>query len=346
VTSALFLAGVRTLDRVRGGGWLDCPTCGEHAAQDVVDEMRFLALLGYRFTPVARRRVLVCRRCGFRRAATAEELGGLHTGGRRIQRAWLVPIGLLPFLVVGLTTLVLVSRHPPRIEDILTFGPDTAQPVAPVSLRRPLSWNASPNSDATPPDYTVTDPTQRMAIRLRRITDSTTVAGLITQHLTDDNGINDLGVPDTPPEATRTKVAGEDTLTLHFDYTSTGEDARTTLYAFFHDGVGYTLTYVAKGKSQFGILDQVADTVNGSLVFTAGETPAPCPSPSPSSSPSSSSSSSSSPSTSASPGSASSSSAASPQPPLPSFATSPQPCAGGVATASPAPSTTGSPSPR
>jgi len=325
VTSRVLIAGVHTVDRVRGGGWLDCPNCGEHASQDVVDEMRFLALLGYRFTPVRRRRVLVCRRCNFRRAATPEELARLSTGGRRIQRAWLVPMGLLPFVLVGVAALFLALRHPPSIEDVLAFAKDTTQPVAPATLRRPLTWNASPNTDDVPPDYTVTDPTQRMVIRLRRITDSSTIAELIANHLTDDNGINDLGVPTAPPPASQTRIAGENALWVRFDYTSTGEDAETTLYAFFHDGIGYTLSYIAKGKPQFTTVDQVAEKVNASLSFTGSETPAPCPSASPAASPS-----------------------PSPQAtgqPLPSFATSPQPCAGTRATPPPAPTPAASPTP-
>ena len=60
----MFIAGIRKFDRVRGDGWLDCPNCHEHAAQDVVDEMRFAALSFYRFSPSARGRLRRCRRCG------------------------------------------------------------------------------------------------------------------------------------------------------------------------------------------------------------------------------------------------------------------------------------------
>ncbi|MGH7750124.1 MAG: hypothetical protein ACREQ5_35960, partial [Candidatus Dormibacteria bacterium] len=298
----MFVAGLRHIDRVRGAGWLDCPNCGEHASQDVVDDMRFLGLLGYRLTPVGRRRVLVCRRCGFRRAATEAELTQLNTSGRSLERAWLLPIGLLPFAAAAAATIFLLGRHPATIEDTLTFTHDTAQPVAPMSLRRPLSWNATPETDATPPAYIVSDPTERMVISLRRITDSDSLAQLLAQHYMDDNGINDLGVPPSPPGATTVEIAGSTALMIHFSYTSTGEPAQITLYALFHDGIGYTLTYVAKGTAQFSILDQVAGTVNASLSFTATETPAPCPSPTPG------------------PG-------ATPEPGLPGFATSPQPCA-------------------
>ncbi|GAC1570362.1 MAG: hypothetical protein NVS3B18_02440 [Candidatus Dormibacteria bacterium] len=85
--AAPFVAGVRHLDRLRGTGWLDCPNCHEHAAQDVVDDMGFAALTFYRFSPVSRTRYLVCRRCNFRRKATAEELGRLDTAGQPIRRA-------------------------------------------------------------------------------------------------------------------------------------------------------------------------------------------------------------------------------------------------------------------
>ena len=341
----MFVAGIRSIDRVRGGGWLDCPNCHEHASQDVVDEMRFLALLGYRFTPFARRRVLVCRRCGFRRPAEAE-MPVLNTGGRRLQRAWLVPVGLLPFAVLAAGTLFVVNRHPPSIEDVLSFTRDTAEPVAPVSLRRPLSWNASPQTDSPPPSYTVSDPTQRMVITLRRITDSDSLAQLLANHYMDDNGINDSGVPTSTPATTTVKIAGTTGLTLHFTYTSTGEPAQTALYAFFHDGIGYTLSYVARGQAQFDTLRAVSDTMNASLSFTGTETPAPCPSPSPSPSASPSPSTGASPSPGAKPSSSPSPSLAvgvTPSPTFPAFATSPQPCAGGQATAIPSPSGTPKP---
>src|SRR5205807_1935554 len=102
-----------------------------------------------------------------------------------------------------------------------------------------------------------------------------------------------------------------------------------TLYAFFHDGIGYTLTYVAKGTAQFSTLDQVADTVDRSLSFTGTETPAPCPSPSPSSSPSAAAT--------ATPG-------ATPSATFPGFATSPQPCVGAVGAETPPSSPSASPS--
>jgi hypothetical protein len=277
----VFVAGLRRIDRIRGAGWLDCPSCHEHASQDVVDEMRFLGLLGYRFTPVGRRRMLVCRNCGFRRRATADELGGLRTGGRRIQRAWLLPIGLLPFAAALAITLVVSAHKPASIEDTLTFTRDSAEPVAPISLRRPLSWNASPEADTSPPEYTVSDPTERMVVSLRRVTDSGTLAGLLATHYMDDNGINDSGVPQTPPPAKTVTIAGESALMIRFTYTTTGEPAQITFYCFLHDGVGYTLSYVAKGTPQFDTLDQVADTMNRSLMFTATETPPPSPSPSP-----------------------------------------------------------------
>jgi hypothetical protein len=316
----VFVAGLRSIDRVRGGGWLDCPNCHEHAAQDVVDEMRFLGLLSYRLTPVGRRRVLVCRRCQFRRPATPAELGRLSTGGGRLQRAWLVPIGLLPLLAVGAVALVLATRHPASIEDTLTFTSDSAQPVAPISLRRPLPWNAAANADSTPPEYTISDPTQRMVITLRRVTDTGSLAQLLTQHYVDDNGINDNGVPESLPATTTVTIAGGPALRVRFAYTSTGEPAQTTFLGFFHDGIGYTLTYVAKGTAQFTTLEQVADTVDSSIRFTGTETPPPCPSASPSPSPS--------PAATATPG-------GSPSPTLPAVAGSPEPCTGPAGTETP-----------
>jgi hypothetical protein len=326
---SVLVAGVSTTDRVRGSGWLDCPACGEHTAQDVVDEMRFASFLGYRLTPVGRRRLLVCRRCGYRREASASELASLRTGGRSIRRAWMLPVGLLPLLIAGILALVLVTRHTPSIEDVIAFTNDTAQPVAPISLRRPLTWNASPNTDATPPAYTVTDPTQTMIITLRRITDSTTLVQLIARHYADDTGINSTGVPTSPPAATPVRLAGENGLRVRFTDTALGANAQTTVYAVFHDGIGYTLSYVADGSNAISTLDQVADTVNRSLRFVAAETPAPCPSAAASPPPS------------PEVGTPTPSGSSPPTLPLPSFATSPQPCAvagpAGTATGAAAP---------
>src|SRR5207244_13579332 len=120
---------------------------------EVGNVTRFVALHGYGWSPLARRQVLVCRRCGFRRLAEAE-MPDINTGGRRLLRAWLVPVVLLPFAVLAAGTLFVVNRHPPSIEDVLSFTRDTAEPAAPVSLRRPLSWNASPQPDSPPPSYT------------------------------------------------------------------------------------------------------------------------------------------------------------------------------------------------
>src|ERR1035437_9397287 len=89
----LFIVGLKRLERARGSGWLDCPNCHEHALQDVVDTMRFASIAFYRLGPVERTRFLICRRCGYRREASAAELGSLETMGRPLRRAWLVPIG-------------------------------------------------------------------------------------------------------------------------------------------------------------------------------------------------------------------------------------------------------------
>ena len=336
----MFVAGIRTIDRVRGGGWLDCPNCHEHASQDVVDGMRFVAVVGYRLTPVGRRRVLVCRRCGFRRQATEAELSTLSTGGHRLQRAWMLPIGVLPVVAAALLLLAVLGRHAPSIEDVLTFSNDTAQPVAPLSLRRPLSWNAVPETDSSPPSYVVSDPTDQMVFTLRRVTDSATLNDLLANHYMDDNGINDTGVPQTPPTPSVVNIAGETALMIRFTYETTGQSAQITFYGFFHDGIGYTLDYVAKGSAQFQTLNEVGDTVNRSLRFTATETPAPCPSPSPSPEASSTGV----PGTGATPRASSSSSSSSTSSSgsggtstLPPAASSPQPCVGGAATPSPTP---------
>src|SRR5438105_10398023 len=165
----MFFAGIRSSDRVRGTGWLDCPNCHEHASQDVVDEMSFLALLSYRFTPIRRRRMLVCRKCGYRRLATPEEMQRLETRGERVGRAWLVPFGVVPFVAVALIVLLIGSGSSSALAQKLAFRTQSAQPVAPIQFQGPAAWNYNPDDTSDPPKYTVVDPGQRTEFIFHRI---------------------------------------------------------------------------------------------------------------------------------------------------------------------------------
>ena len=153
----MFIAGIRKFDRVRGDGWLDCPNCHEHAAQDVVDEMRFAALSFYRFTPIARSRVLRCRRCGYRRAATPEELSHLSTSGKRVARAWLAPVGLVPFLAVLIAVGAISLRSSSAASTGITYVTVSGAPVLPITLSIPAGYNHSviaPENELSPGLYT------------------------------------------------------------------------------------------------------------------------------------------------------------------------------------------------
>ena len=271
-------------DRVRGTGWLDCPNCHEHASQDVDDEMRFAALLTYRLTPITRRRVLVCRRCGYRRPATDDELRRLETGGQPIRRAWLVPIGLLPIAAVLLLTLV-VSNHSTAAQTSETFHTVTARPVSDVAFELPVEWNHETDVDSSPDVYTYTasDAGGRFQMRIRRFNISITMTDLI-HHYRDDTGINSGGLPTAVPATSSTKIAGQDAQKLSFDYTETGDPTEILMYAFLHNGVGYTVTFRAAGKDTIASYREIADHIVSTLNFAKSETPPP-PTPGPSPSP-------------------------------------------------------------
>ncbi|MFN2450987.1 MAG: hypothetical protein ABR541_01385, partial [Candidatus Dormibacteria bacterium] len=188
--AAPFIAGVRHLDRLRGTGWLDCPSCHEHAAQDVVDDMGFAALTFYRFTPVSRVRFLVCRRCGFRRRATAEELGRLDTAGQPIRRAWLVPFGALALVIlVGGILTIGGAGSDALAKANLTFVKASADAVGPFEFVRPTSWTVDPATDPESP-YTITDPGSGARYVLRRVTDGTDLQDIINKHFADESGLN------------------------------------------------------------------------------------------------------------------------------------------------------------
>src|SRR5205807_341922 len=109
---------------------------------------------------------------------------------------------------------------------------------------------------------------------LRRLSDpSPTLNDIVVNHFADEQGINSLGFPTEPPCAKATAVAGQkaDLVTIHF--TNTGIDSEQRLYAFIHDGVGYTLTFVASGADSITRIKDVESEVLKGFKFTAAETP-------------------------------------------------------------------------
>jgi hypothetical protein len=294
----MLIAGLRHLDRVRGTGWLDCPNCHEHAAQDVIDDMTFVEALGYRFSPVGRKRLLLCRRCGHRRPATAEEMQHLETGGGRIHRAVMAPLGVLGVaffgLIVALIYLVSKSEANALANQHIEFVKQNAQ-VFPATFEGPSSWNYDPEKDVEPFYIKVSDSGGRMYFVIKRVIDSRSLEDILKNHFDDEVGIRTQGFPEKPPDAKKTTVAGFNAITVRIHYTEGAENDEQNIFCFAHNGVGYVVTYVALGDEAITTMRDVADKVNGSIQFTATETPPPLPSESPSPSASGSPSASSSP---------------------------------------------------
>jgi hypothetical protein len=294
----LFIAGLRHRDRTRGTGWLDCPNCHEHAAQDVIDDMTFLQAFGYRFAPVARRRLLICRRCGYRRPATGEEMKRLETGGSPVRRAIMAPYGLLGLAVVaglaGLVFWVGQSQANALANEKITLTDQSGQAI-PISFKGPSSWNYDPSSDE-PPHIKVSDASSRMYFIIKRVTDSGSLDELLKKHFSDEVGLVTTGFPEKPPASSSAQVGGNRAITVRVAYTQGAENDEQNIYVVTHNGVGYVVTYVALGDAAIKTMRELTPEVNKSIKFTdAKETPPPTASPSPGESPSPSASASASP---------------------------------------------------
>ncbi len=281
----MLIAGLRHLDRARGTGWLDCPNCHEHASQDVIDDMTFVEALGYRFTPVGRRRVLVCRRCGYRRRMTPEETRNLETGGTPVRRAIMAPFGLIGLAVIGgiigLIYMISQSASNAAAQASIQFVQQNAQ-VFPMTFDGPSAWNYDPEGDSDPKYIKASDSGGRMYLVIRRVIDSTSLHDMLDKHFNDEVGINTTGFPEKPPSPQTTKIANQAADWVRVSYKQGAENDEQDVYVFAHNGVGYVVTYVALGDDAIKIMRDVADKVNNSIKFTASETPAPAPSPSPS----------------------------------------------------------------
>jgi hypothetical protein len=287
--AAMLIAGIRHLDRVRGTGWLDCPNCHEHAAQDVIDDMSFLEALRYRFSPVGRHRVLVCRRCGYRRPVTPGEMDHLETGGAPIRRAVMLPFGILGLAVVagivGLVYWVGQSAASALANAKITLTDQTGQNALPISFKGPSSWNYDPNPDVQ--SLKVSDSGGRMYFVIKRVTDTgSTLDDVLKAHFTDEVGITTTGFPDKPPASKTTAVGGKQAIWVQVAYTQGAENDEQDIYATSHNGVPYLITYVALGEDAIKTIRDLSTEVNKSIQFTdTKETPPPSPSPTPAESP-------------------------------------------------------------
>jgi hypothetical protein len=288
----MLIAGLRHLDRVRGSGWLDCPNCHEHASQDVIDDMTFVEALGYRFAPIGRRRVLVCRRCRYRRPATPGEMNHLETGGQPVHRAIMAPFGIIGLAVIGgiIGLIYLVSQSASNAAanaSVIQYTSQNAQ-VFPATFQGPSAWNYDPQGDTDPKYIKASDSGGRMYFVIRRVIDSTSLQDILKNHFTDEVGLNTTGFPDTPPKSQTTKVGNQSAIWVRAHYTQGAENDEQDIYCFAHNGVGYVITYVALGDDAIKTIRGVADNVNASVHFTATETPPPAPSETPTAEPSAS----------------------------------------------------------
>ena len=331
----MFTLAVKRLDRTRGSGWLDCPYCHEHAAQDVVDRMTFLAgllggvivvpliglvialvtgyvmpvvsavllvlllmLISFRYSPVQRVRLLRCRRCGYERPAgehaalgmrlvASDEMRALDTAGEPIAKAWLFPVGTSLLLIVMLLFVAFIASSANTGPHGLQYVAKTATKVAPdVTLNVPNSWNFDVNADATPPFLSVSD-TSGSSFQIVLLRDATTgdLNQLMDMHFRDQVGINDSGVPQTPPTGVCDTVGDTPAYKEMLNYQQAGQNAILIIYTFAHDGVGYVITFTATGDQGISDMKLIAEQVTKSVKFSGKETPAPSPSESPGATP-------------------------------------------------------------
>ena len=308
ITAAV--AGSRDYDRVRGSGRATCPHCSEYAVQDVVDRMRFLRIFGYRLAVIGRRRDLICRRCQFRRKASADDVHQLHTAGQRVRGAVLAPMGFLGLLAAVLIVYFgLFSQS--EIGGLGGLGyhlfpgspseaKDLNKELGPYQLELPNGWTLSTASATESGQHYLVDSAEGLAgastIKVVRDPANTTLSALILAHLNDDYNINSAGYPTTPPAATCTKVGGEKAAKISFHFKGYPGETDSYYYFVVHDGVGYAIEFsatsaLATQKSQALIdLPDIEKHVIASFIFTGKETapsftPSPSPSPSPSAAP-------------------------------------------------------------
>lgn len=270
----MFIVGLKRLERARGSGWLDCPNCHEHALQDVLDTMRFASIAFYRLGPVERTRFLICRRCGFRREASAAELGSLETMGRPLRRAWLVPIGGLSLVVIA-AVVYFGFAAPSGSSSVagITFTTINAGHLLPAALDVPQDWNATfftKADDQPPPRLEVTTTSTGLEkIVLAKFTDSSRLSDLVVTHFADQTSIQSTLFPAVPPKATCTKVGGVPSAEVKVPFLNSGAKSEIIMYAFIHGGLGYTLTFVASGTDNVTTMEQIAQKTAGSFKFVA-----------------------------------------------------------------------------
>jgi hypothetical protein len=249
----------------------------------VIDDMTFVEALRYRFTPVAHHRVLVCRRCGYRRPVSPEETQHLETSGTPIHRAVMLPFGIigLAFVVgiVGLVWWVSQSAANALADAKITLTDQTGQNAIPVSFKGPSAWNYDANADTQ--SIKVSDSGGRMYFVIKRSATAGSLDEILKAHFSDEVGLNTTGFPEKPPAAKTTAVGGKQAEWVQVTYTQGAESDEQNIYVTSHNGVGYVITYVALGSDAIKTVADLSTEVNKSLKFTdSKETPPPSPSPS------------------------------------------------------------------
>ncbi|MGI8847468.1 MAG: hypothetical protein ACR2GX_04275 [Candidatus Dormibacteria bacterium] len=281
---------LRDNDRVRGSGWLDCPDCGEHAQQDVVDRLRFVRLFGYRLGIIHRHRHLLCRRCQYRRRA-GQEMRALNTAGTPIRHAWLAPVGLIGLLLSALVVYFGFVAAPPAAEAAkISYLPVDAstEVAAPYTYDEPVGWNHNPDIDPkTKIKYehvSITTSDGQTDIFIRRFpTDaSTSLGGLVVLHYKDDANLGTPDYPATPPKAACATVGGQKAAKFTVAYDLRGQKAESTFYVFVRQSWAYVIDFTALQPGAITALAPIRDHIISSFKFTGSEPPAPVASPSPS----------------------------------------------------------------
>ena len=227
-------------------------------------------------------------RRAFQASGATSEMGKLNTAGVRIGHAWTVPIGTsAAAVVIGLLIGALVAgsavANVPGVTFVGTSGISGDQKVIPATYDAPQGWNSE--FDAKPDDpqplrvqYSTTG-TGALRFIIYRITDQTTLGGLVSTYYREPYGLQDQGFPTKPP--TSFDCAAVDSVKavrISLDYKVSGAKAQSILYFFFHQNVGYLFEFDATQADPIDTMQKIAKHVMATVKFTGNE---PTPSPSP-----------------------------------------------------------------
>lgn len=276
VLTALVIS-VREIDRVRGGGWKECPSCGEHAFQDVADRLRFIRIFGYRLAVITRRRDLVCRRCNFRRRISRDERSVLDTAGTKVRAANLAPMGLIGLLLfAGLVYFGFVATPAAIATPGITYNKtDISGDIgAPITYEEPNGWDHTVATDPNGSKYLhveIRTSDGHYEIKFRRFPGMTSLNQLAEANWRDEFNFNAPDYPQALPKVTCTSVAGEKAGEFAIDFTLVGDPYHVVFYVFTHENVGYVVEFGASSPGAISKMPSIAEHVIGSINFTGSE---------------------------------------------------------------------------